>query len=178
MIIGISGVPGSGKDEISKWLCLQHGYFRVALADCIREELYILNPHVLAMGGFVQLQSLVDNLGWDAAKRCSPDVRGLLQRYGSEIGRDRNGEDTWLDKAWSKMGDMEKVVIPDIRFMNEVERIQEQGQLWYVDRPKKRPVNNHVSESFYFEIRDRADAVFCNDGRLLDLCEKVDAYLS
>ena len=93
MIIGLSGYAQSGKDTVAELLCLNYGYQRMAFADPMREALYRLNPSIVLNDTDYYdkpLQTLVDEQGWDAVKQ-NPDVRALLQRMGTEVGRQMFG---------------------------------------------------------------------------------------
>jgi hypothetical protein len=148
MIIGLSGYSQSGKDTVADILVLQHGYKRVAFADKIRECLYTLNPIVNAVSNeFIYLRRLVDNVGWDEAKK-NLEVRRLLQTLGAEVGRELIDPNLWVEMTMSKLNPhTENIVITDVRFPNEYEAIKwAYGEIWRIERPGYKPVNNHYSE--------------------------------
>lgn len=116
-VIGISGYARSGKDTIAEKLA-ESGYVRGSFADAIREALYRLNPTI----GDEPLKSKVDRLGWETAKAI-PEVRGLLQRFGTEAGREMFGDNIWIDYLFDSLPDGSKVVIPDVRYPNEADAI-------------------------------------------------------
>ena len=62
MIIGLSGKAGSGKDTIADYLVTNYGYTKFALADAVREAVFILNP---SLGGQPEqtIQDIVSSLG-------------------------------------------------------------------------------------------------------------------
>lgn len=173
-------MPGSGKDELGKHL-VTLGYQRFAFADGIREDLHKLNPLVqMDSGTTYRLAELVDEFGWDSAKRGSQDVRGLLQRYGSEVGREGFGQRCWihrLDRRVRESG-AEKIVITDVRFSNELEYLRTfDCSLWFVERPGYGVVNNHASERQYEMLKRIADEVVVNDGTTDALLVKAAANL-
>jgi len=143
MIIGLSGYAQSGKDEIANTL-LHEGFERAAFADTLREALMALNP----MAGYgVFLNDVVAMLGWEDAKRNYPEVRRLLQRMGTEAGRDVFGEQIWVNKTLGKLDPQKNYIITDVRFQNEADAIRDLGgQMWRVTRPGTGPVNCHSSE--------------------------------
>jgi len=173
MIIGLSGYAQSGKDTVAQLLCLNYGYERMAFADPMREALYRLNPSIVVDDTDYYdkpLQTLVDEQGWDAIKQ-NPDVRALLQRMGTEVGRAMFGDNFWVQYAMDNLK-QEKVVFADVRFPNEAkEIIQYGGQVWRVNRKGHNPVNDHPSEhamdNFMFKH------VIINEGSLDDLAEEV-----
>lgn len=148
-LIGLSGFAQVGKDSVANILG-EHGFKRVALADPIREAAYMLNPIVRAdnRGRTFGLREVVDDIGWDEAKTSIPEVRRLLQVFGTEVGRHLFGEDVWVDLAKKRIGPTGKYVVTDVRFLNEVIAIRALGgSLFKVVRPGHRPINAHVSDS-------------------------------
>jgi hypothetical protein len=115
-VIGLSASAGTGKDYVGK-LIKQYGFHNISLAwhfkiQCIShgeatyEEVFDTKP---------------------------PRVRRLLQILGTEQGRDVWGEDIWVNTmfAWMtlyhKDWGIDKFVIPDVRFPNELRAIQKLG---------------------------------------------------
>jgi hypothetical protein len=138
----------------------------------MRVALARLNPLVDTVNGVMPLMDALYLLGsWEGLKERAPGVRVLLQRFGSDVGREMFGEDFWVDQAFKGLGD-ESVVFTDVRFPNEAEAIRGRGGVvWNVVRPGVGVANGHVSESalggFVF------DATVVNDGSLQDLEGKV-----
>ena len=175
MLIGLCGAAGAGKDSVAEILVREHNFTRYAFADRMREALYRLNPRVAdpMLNMYWQLRPLVDIKGWDYAKREFPEVRKLLQTFGTEVGREMFGEDFWVNQvAWQYEALMEStfgdanVVIPDVRFPNEADWItDEEGYVLRVERPGVGPVNGHSSEALDFEV----DGTIKNAGTLEDL---------
>lgn len=171
MMIALNGYGKSGKDYLGKWLVERKGFVRYAFADVMKEVLYRLDPMV---GPSTSIREWVDLLGWDEAK-SDPRVRGLLQRMGTEAGREGPlGADVWVralekriteDTEWGLDMDPAKeppsIVITDCRFRNEAEWVKNLASSgnstlariygpssWVVRiyRPGVGPVNDHKSE--------------------------------
>ena len=167
MIIGLSGYAQSGKDTVAELLCLNYNYHRRAFADPMREALLRLNPVV----GSQPLACLVDDYGWDVAK-SNPEVRRLLQVFGTEIGREMFGENFWVDIALAGLNSNHRVVVADVRFPNEAQAIIDKGgQVWRVQREGHKPVNLHQSETAMDNWR--FDDLILNHGSLDDLADEV-----
>jgi len=160
MIIGLSGYAQSGKDEIANVL-IQQGFERAAFADTLREALLALNP----MAGYgIFLNDVVATVGWEEAKRLYPEVRRLLQRMGTEAGRNIFGEQIWVNKTLGKLDPQKHYIITDVRFQNEADAIRDLGgQMWRVTRPGTGPVNGHSSEvdldnyGFDYTVENKGD---------------------
>ena len=162
MIIGLTGYARSGKDEVAKILVEEFGYKRVAFADKIKTLLYETNPQV----GGNRLQHLVSTYGWDVAK-SQPEVRHLLQTLGVSA-RKIFGENFWVDQAILNVHPSERIVISDVRFENEAERIQSlSGQIWRIKRTGVQAVNAHVSETQMDGYK--VDKILQNGGTLDEL---------
>jgi hypothetical protein len=148
-IIGVAGWARSGKDTIADHLVKDHGYTKFSFATPMREALYRLNPKITVN----EVQSTparigVDVYGWEGLKERSPDVRGLLQRFGTEVGREMFGEDFWVNYALNSIPDGTKAVIADVRYPNEADAIKKLGgKVFRVKRNGVVAANEHASES-------------------------------
>jgi len=170
MIIGLSGYARTGKDTVAEYLVENHGFTRLAFADPMREALYALNP---SLGiSRLELQDVIDEYGWDGYKETlfGEEIRGLLQRMGTEVGREMFGDTFWVDylmnKALEVKGD---VVISDVRFLNEAEAIKIiNGQVWRVNRPNIEAANSHASE-IEMDSFNNFDVVITNDTTIDEL---------
>jgi len=174
-LIGLSGFAQVGKDAVAEIL-KDHGFKRVAFADPIREAMYILDPIVRSdtYGRTFSLREVIDDLGWDEAKTTVPEVRRLLQVFGTEVGRQLFGESVWTDMAMRKIGPTGQYVITDVRFPDEVHAIRVRGgSLIKIIRPGYIPVNKHVSDAGL--PSNLFDGVIFNDGTLEDLRAQVVA---
>jgi len=181
MIIGLSGFARTGKDTVATLLAEEYGFERLAFADKLREFLYALNPVVSVQYATIQgrpfptfLQNVIDEFGWDGYKetKYKDEVRRLLQRLGTEAGRQTLYDTVWIDSAFDGVtGD--KIAVTDPRFYNEFDAIRERdGIIWRIERPGVGPLNNHASET---EATDypHFTATILNDGSIEDLREKV-----
>lgn len=190
MLVGVSGYARSGKDSVGQILCEEGLFTRIGFADTVKQGLYAINPWVPIEGErsgtpilgqkpkfemrLRRLREIVDEFGWEVAK-LNPEVRRLLQTYGTEGGRMIHGEDCWVEAALrvrESLGNPD-TVITDCRFPNEATAIQERGgQVWRVTRPGiVLPESAHDSEAEVDRIV--ADVWITNDGTLDDLRVKV-----
>lgn len=175
MLIGLSGYARSGKDTVADYLVNKYGFTRMAFADPIREALYRLDPKV-TFGDMseISLAWAVDKSGWEVVKNESPEVRGLLQRMGTEVARNMFGEDFWVDYAIGQSWKNDNVVFSDVRFRNEATAIQKNwGVNWRINRPGTKAANIHVSETQMDDYKE-FDLVVNNDGSLQELHAQID----
>lgn len=174
MIIGLTGYAQSGKDTVAKILVENYGFKRAAFADPIRNFIYEINPMV-ACSPSGYLQDLVNLVGWDKAKQ-EPQVRRLLQDTGLSA-RKLFGEDFWVNQAFRGMENDSRIVVTDVRFINEADWIKsyEYSYIWRVKRIGVEAVNNHISEQ---EMEGYpVDQIFVNNGTLDDLTVLVQTRM-
>jgi hypothetical protein len=147
-IIGLSGWARSGKDTVADYLVEHHGFVKLSLATPMREALYNLNPTVLDWTNMSwSLQQAVHLFGWEEMKTSFPSVRGLMQRMGTEVGRQMFGEDFWVDLTIKEANKYDKVVIADCRYLNEADAVRTAGgQVWRISRDSAPAANDHDSE--------------------------------
>lgn len=162
-LIGLTGHKGAGKDEVAKLLA-EHGYERIALAD--------------------PLKAIATVIGWDGDKseklpchHCGMlQGRQLLQVLGTEGVREHISSEAWLTAAERLLGQHERVVVADIRFLNEATWVRRLGgRIWRVLRPGYHG-DGHASEREQDAIR--ADLSLLNDTTLEHLAMAVRVGLS
>lgn len=125
-LIGLTGLARSGKDTAAEAL-VADGWERRAFADSLRSFMYQLNPIVLPAG--TRLRSVVNAYGWETAKTSIPEVRELLQRCGTDAGRNVLGENVWVTATLGDLPELHRpsVVVTDVRFPNEADAIRDYG---------------------------------------------------
>lgn len=184
-IIGLSGYARSGKDTVAEILVQQHGFERRAFADPLYEGLRLLNPIVGyvderapagAQPDYHRLADLVEWHGWEALKSKVPDLRPLLQRLGTEVGRNLLGQNIWVEAATRNLNPEGKYVFTDCRFENEAAAVlARDGLVVRVRRPGYGPANNHISETGMDDWP--FDVVIDNDRDLEHLADEVAGVL-
>lgn len=174
-LVGFSGYARSGKDTAAAELAYD-GWQRIAFADKLRAVLYALNPIVI--GDYADsaqfLQKVINKTGWDGYKETEygPEIRRLLQRLGTEAGRQTLWDSIWVDAAYAGLSDDGKYCITDCRFPNEAKSVVDRGGVMIrITRPGVGPANSHASET---SLDDWPfDHVIVNDGSVYDLRAKL-----
>lgn len=168
--IGLAGYARAGKDTVAK-MVTEYEFEQRSFAKPLKDALYALNPLVDQVGDVTcRIDDLVDSVGWEQAK-SSPEVRSLLQRLGTEAGRNVLGQNIWVDALFNQPSNG-RIVISDVRFPNEAAAIKLRGGLvWRVERPGYGPVNTHASETAIDDFP--YDGVIVNDGDLGQLQVRV-----
>ena len=139
MIIGLSGLKGSGKSTAANFL-VEDGFVKMSFAEPIKR--------MLACVGLSH-----EDLYGDRKEEFNSMLNGKTPRYamqtlGTEWGRDLIGPDLWVnvvkhDILHSHAED--DIVIDDCRFPNEIAMILDmKGIIVYIDRHGE--VGDHASE--------------------------------
>ena len=174
-IIGIAGHMRSGKDTAGNYIVDNYGFTKLNFADELKQHVYLLNPVVYKEH---RLQELVNEYGWDYAKEHFPEIRRLLQVYGTEIVRDNFGENVWVDLLFRKAEKykIEKLVIADVRFPNELESVLERGGILIkVKSAANKSHDTHASEQDL--PNEKFNIIIENNGSLSDFYTKLDAIM-
>lgn len=204
MIIGFTGQKEVGKDTAGAHLIKAWDFERRAFADPLKKAAAALfnipfwevdkhksDPTVFAALGYkneptsTHVVELPDgSLGASQpAHMWSPiseyTFRHLLQRLGTEVGRNIFGENFWVDQCLPVGGYYagRKIVVTDVRFQNEVDRIHEIGGI--VCRIKRPAVNAEVPDHASEEnaLLKGVDYEIMNDTTVDDFLEEVDKML-
>jgi hypothetical protein len=170
VILGIAGRARSGKDTVAARLVERHGYVRHAFADALKEG-------CAAVFGLTREQ-----LYGDDKERVDPfwqdTPRRILQLFGTECVRRGYRDDVWIKALERRIAGLPHVVIPDLRFPNELAAIKAWGgAAVLVVRPGAGAtggVEGHASESALDHVREW-DVVIENSGTLDQLHQVVDA---
>lgn len=182
-LIGLGGYAYSGKDAFADVLEKNLGWYKTYMSKALRESLETLNPIVdfdRARGTHVRFKDMIDMFSYEGAKQ-NKEVRALLQRMGTEVGRKLWSEDFWVDLCFKdvekKLDEGRLVVVTGIRYPNELSIIESLGgvSVW-VSRPEYFAVNEHSSDNSL--VAEDFDEVFHNNGTLADLEENVPHFLT
>ncbi len=180
-LVGIGGHLGAGKDVVADYLVEDHGWVKLGMSDILNRMMLLLNPYIPTEGGLVRYQDIHAERGYVDAK-THPEVRRLLQTFGTEIGRDMIDENLWVNLTAARIQDLRKdfnVVVTGIRFPNELEMVHRLGgDTWWVERPDKfreHTINAHSSENSVDEVE--FSLTLLNDSTIPKLLLDVDDLL-
>ena len=191
VIIGLTGYARAGKSTAAKHLVENHGFTELSFAKALKDMAYAVNPIVDDSDSCAccvdewegkRLREVVDKLGWERAKDFYPEVRGFLQRLGTEGVRGHLGDRAWVDvvsdqvyRLWHTPGFNQRVVIADVRFENEADFIRhEGGRVVRIKRTNQKAAGSaHASE-----VPVQADEVITNfDGDTASMKADFDALV-
>ena len=185
-VIGIAGKKRHGKDAVAKIImnyAKEHGHVAVkrAMADPLKEECAKMIVEELASNSSCSFnlttyyEQVLADMNSDETKE---KYRLLLQWWGTEFKRSID-PDYWVKrlKVWLSVAKnyVDLVVIPDVRFVNEIETVKQLGGIVIrVERPQLVQCDTHASEKLLDDYKNW-DSVIVNDGTLDELEQHVRA---
>jgi len=123
IIIGFVGYAGSGKDTIGNMMVKKLGFKRIAFGDVLKSDLdEYMRPQV-----YEDLKKRGIDIEFEEVSFLNPknrEIKELLRPYMIWFGETMkitNGTHHWTNRALSEIGDAEKVVVTDVRRINELE---------------------------------------------------------
>lgn len=178
-LISFSGYATAGKDAAADQFVKNDGYVKTYMSKPLEKALLTLDPWI-DFGGMdhMHYSQLHAHVGYDESKK-NPEVRRLLQKLGTEVGREMFDPDVWIDLVFEEISYLmldNPVVLTGVRYPNELHAVHSRGgfAVW-VDRPGVGPVNTHSSDNTIGP--EDCDVRVVNDGSLEDLYGKVKALL-
>ena len=183
MIVAFIGPIGAGKSTAAQAL-VDRGFTKIGFADPLHEVVVSLDPIVSIDEGIVgrpvlRYSKAVETVGYRQAKDNYPEVRRLLQVMGTEVGRNQFGEDFWVDQWQRKASEHENVVVDDLRFPNEYDRIRALGgRVVLIARPGYEIPGPEAHESERHWPHFMAETMIDNTGTEEDLRRNVRALIS
>ncbi len=102
-LIGLGGYATSGKDTVADHLVDRYGWSKTFMSKPLLTSMLRLNPIIgHEAGELVRYDDLYKAVGYDRSKNHT-EVRELLQRLGTEVGREVIGPDVWIDVVFREV---------------------------------------------------------------------------
>ena len=184
-LIGIIGLKNSGKDTMGNYLTTHHGFTKYAFANPVKEickSLFSLSDE--------QLEDRKLKEKMDPRWGISP--REMFQRIGTDFGQftlfklfpELNEKikyrEIWvkLFEQWFLKNKDKDIVVTDVRFMHEVNKIKSMGgQIVRIKRDCDTS-DSHISEMELNQINTRLiDWEIDNNFELVDLYSQIDKII-
>ena len=174
ILIGLTGLAGSGKDTAGHFLWDEYGFFCTAFADAVKEAASVIFNTPLDYFHDREKKEEFD-------PRWGMTRRQLLQKLGTEACRNVFGDDIWI-KRWNmvydELYDSSDVVVTDVRFDNEAEMIRRTGgTIVHIvrDTVTQGVLDTHSSENGVTVMDE--DYILYNNGTLDELSANIRAVV-
>lgn len=198
MIVGISGLIGSGKNTVAEYLVAQHNFQQLSWAVSLKDAVSsIFGWDRNMLEGITEESRLwreqVDT--WWSERLNIPDLtpRFILQHLGTDLMRDKFHDDIWVASLENKLRkSTNNIVISDCRFDNEIKTIKKLGgitirvirnplpswvDLCRTDHAAFKNKYSDIHSSEYTHTLLEYDYVVNNDSTLADLYVKINNLL-
>lgn len=198
MIIGISGLIGSGKDTAADYLVKHHGFVRDSWAASLKDAVAKVFDWDREL-----LEGLTDEArvwreqvdSWWAQRLDIPHLtpRWILQYWGTDVCRMGFHDEIWVASVESRLSKTnDNVVISDCRFVNELRSIKRMGGItvrmkrgsepeWVEERSRDfdnfRKKYPHIHASEYSIVNEEHDVIIHNDETIHQLHSKINDLL-
>lgn len=206
MIIGLSGLIGSGKNTAADYLKRSHGFTQLAFADALKDTVGNIFrwPRHLLEGDTDESRIFRETIDewWSrrlGIKNFTP--RYALQHIGTDVFRQHFNDSIWILSVESKIADLQEhgysVVVTDVRFPNEMSALRSLGARFLLISPVQKPAWYDVARGFtsdnlaqgmrdlypsvhaseYAWVSQEFDAEIVNSGTINDLYDCVEEQL-
>ena len=206
MIIGITGLIGSGKGTVADILVDEHNYIKLSFADKLKDGVASVFGWDRAMleGDSVESREWRETVDefWtnETGREITP--RLVLQEFGTDCMRNGFYHGIWVSLVKQEIinNPNNKYIVPDVRFANEIQIIKDlNGEVWNVRRGelpswwgyaiqdnehsdsslmKDYHPDVHQSEWRWIGKDNHFDAIIQNNDTIKALYSKVSAGLS
>jgi hypothetical protein len=176
-IVGLCGYSKSGKDTIGNLLVSKCGFHRISFGDVLKKylnEFFVesVSDDLDEKGIFLSKEKI------DFLNPESPETKELLRPYMIWFGermKELNGEHHWTNRAFQNIGEYNKIVITDVRRINELslfEKNRERHNKMFDNRREIGMPFGPIEETVY-DANYESLLIFINQLSLTDTDQKT-----
>lgn len=143
-VIGVSGFAGSGKDSFANIFVEKYGYTKISMADSIKDMLSVVFgwDREMLQGATPEsrLWRETPDDFWSSVLEYPFTPRKAMTTIGTNLFRVHFHKDIWVQSVKKKILDVgTNVIIPDLRFGNEIEMMRDIGACLFEIERGERP---------------------------------------
>lgn len=131
MLIGVVGFAGSGKGTIGDILIRDYQFVRLSFADALKDAVSVIFgwDRKMLEGDTKESREWREQVDpwWSDKFGYNVTPRLMLQMMGTEAGRDVFHDQIWIHTVARRLKEHAHVIIPDVRFANEIDFITDNG---------------------------------------------------
>lgn len=184
LIIGLFGLSGTGKDTIAKYMTSKLGYTKISFAHILKDVVSALFSweRELLEGDTKESRIFRDTRDnwWSEKLHKEITPRLMLQQIGTELFRNHFDNNIWIYAIERQLLKYDRIVITDIRFLNEYQMIRSlNGITIKVVRDNRNKLNTSTSMHSSENNIDKFNYDFeiINNQTIEDLHHKVNSIL-
>lgn len=168
-VIALTGLAGSGKSTVSKYLVEKHGYQLVKFAGPLKDMLRTIGLSEAQIEGGLKEEPC------EWLQGATP--RHAMQTLGTQWGRACIGPSFWIE-LWVRrvnliVADGGRIVVDDCRFPNEADEVRKLGGVVWQLVGRGGIAGSHESEAGC----GGADMEIHNIGDIVDLYRQLEMFL-
>ena len=165
MLIGLLGFQSAGKGTAGDVLASDYAFQKQEFADPLKDAVSIIFnwPRHLLSGDTEESRIFREKVDDDWSLRLGYVVtpRNMLQKMGTEAGRNVFGDDLWVQSLDSRIDMTKNNVITDVRFPNEIKWIRSKGG--FVIRVTRGPDPSWYDTAWEYNKSDRSEWVLYDE---------------
>lgn len=206
MIIGLSGLIGSGKNTAADYLKRSHGFTQLAFADALKDTVGSVFswPRPLLEGDTDESRIFRETIDQWWSRRLGIEnftPRYALQHIGTDVFRQHFNDSVWILNVERKIATLQEhgysVVVTDVRFPNELSALRQLGAKFLLISPVQKPAWYDVAKGFpsynlnqvmrelypqvhaseYAWVQEQFDAEIVNSGTINELYDRIEEQL-
>lgn len=168
-VIGVNGFAGSGKDTVAQYFIQNHGYRRISMADAVKDVLTVVFgwDRQMLQGDTPESRKWREQPDpyWSEVMGEDFTPRLAMQRTGTELFRNTMHTDIWCHVVRRQiLSNNDKWIIPDLRFSNEIDIVQDldgdmievqrgEQPVWYKNASEQNITDYHLGPDNHITVR-------------------------
>jgi hypothetical protein len=194
MIVGLCGLIGSGKGTVADILVKEHNFTKISFADKLKDGVSAMFgwDRQMLEGDTPESRAWREEVDFFWTRELGREVtpRLVLQLYGTECMREGFYDGIWVSLVKQQLLSNRDTnfVIPDVRFVNEINMIRGLGgsiwrikrgndPVWFTHYTKLNIIPDNIHPSEWNWATSKMDSIVNNNGDLNMLKSYLESNL-